>query len=418
MIMEAHLGIGIYGEEGMRAVQASDFAIGEFKFLRRLLFFHGRVNNNRISNMILYFFYKNFVFTIVQFVYAFFCIGSGQTLIDDWFITCYNLIFTALPLGVQALTDFDVLESDNDIVKKFMPLLYKESREIYPNFTINRFIISLSKGFICSFLIFYLVCFNDVGSEINQRGDYGTLWYMSLKTYTSIIISVNMTLFLSMRYITFLFPLIMGTSSFLLYIIFIIIVQYLTMFNSCASIFHSLRVPKFYIGTFLVTSMNFLCDYLIESIKLNFSNKISTNLLITILKVDYNENDMMQSFVQTRKKYSETFQINNIQKKSLSKLSVFSGSKSDNYMEFDNSSEDTLKKAKSSEYRLNYSKEKINNIKNFSETMLEGKAKTDNSIVDDTKKDDLYNPNEKWMSTSKIKIDSNKKIDIPNFQLK
>ena len=87
-------------------------------------------------------------------------------------------------------------------------------------------------------------------------------------------------------------------------------------------------------------------------------------------------------------------------------------------MEFDNSSEDTLKKAKSSEYRLNYSKEKINNIKNFSETMLEGKAKTDNSIVDDTKKDDLYNPNEKWMSTSKIKIDSNKKIDIPNFQLK
>ena len=418
MIMEAHLGIGIYGEEGMRAVQASDFAIGEFKFLRRLLFFHGRVNNNRISNMILYFFYKNFVFTIVQFVYAFFCIGSGQTLIDDWFITCYNLIFTALPLGVQALTDFDVLESDNDIVKKFMPLLYKESREIYPNFTINRFIISLSKGFICSFLIFYLVCFNDVGSEINQRGDYGTLWYMSLKTYTSIIISVNMTLFLSMRYITFLFPLIMGTSSFLLYIIFIIIVQYLTMFNSCASIFHSLSVPKFYIGTFLVTSMNFLCDYLIESIKLNFSNKISTNLLITILKVDYNENDMMQSFVQTRKKYSETFQINNIQKKSLSKLSVFSGSKSDNYMEFDNSSEDTLKKAKSSEYRLNYSKEKINNIKNFSETMLEGKAKTDNSIIDDTKKDDLYNPNEKWMSTSKIKIDSNKKIDIPNFQLK
>ena len=418
MIMEAHLGIGIYGEEGMRAVQASDFAIGEFKFLRRLLFFHGRVNNNRISNMILYFFYKNFVFTIVQFVYAFFCIGSGQTLIDDWFITCYNLIFTALPLGVQALTDFDVLESDNDIVKKFMPLLYKESREIYPNFTINRFIISLSKGFICSFLIFYLVCFNDVGSEINQRGDYGTLWYMSLKTYTSIIISVNMTLFLSMRYITFLFPLIMGTSSFLLYIIFIIIVQYLTMFNSCASIFHSLSVPKFYIGTFLVTSMNFLCDYLIESIKLNFSNKISTNLLITILKVDYNENDMMQSFVQTRKKYSETFQINTIQKKSLSKLSVFSGSISDNYMEFDNSSEDTLKKAKSSEYRLNYSKETIHNFKNFSETMLEGKAKTDNSIIDDTKKDDLYNPNEKWMSTSKIKIDSNKKIDIPNFQLK
>ena len=102
MIMEAHLGIGIYGEEGMRAVQASDFAIGEFKFLRRLLFFHGRSNNNRISKMIIYFFYKNFVFTIIQFIYAFFCMGSGQTIIDDWFITCYNLVFTALPLGCSS----------------------------------------------------------------------------------------------------------------------------------------------------------------------------------------------------------------------------------------------------------------------------------------------------------------------------
>ena len=32
MIMEAHIGVGIYGEEGLRAVQSSDYAIGEFKF--------------------------------------------------------------------------------------------------------------------------------------------------------------------------------------------------------------------------------------------------------------------------------------------------------------------------------------------------------------------------------------------------
>ena len=36
MIMEAHIGVGIYGEEGMRAVQSSDYAIGEFQFLRSL----------------------------------------------------------------------------------------------------------------------------------------------------------------------------------------------------------------------------------------------------------------------------------------------------------------------------------------------------------------------------------------------
>jgi len=30
MINEAHIGIGIYGNEGMQAVQASDYAIPEF----------------------------------------------------------------------------------------------------------------------------------------------------------------------------------------------------------------------------------------------------------------------------------------------------------------------------------------------------------------------------------------------------
>ena len=41
MIMEAHIGIGIYGEEGLRAAQSSDYAIGEFQVLRRLIFFMG-----------------------------------------------------------------------------------------------------------------------------------------------------------------------------------------------------------------------------------------------------------------------------------------------------------------------------------------------------------------------------------------
>lgn len=30
MIMEAHIGVGLYGNEGMRAVQSGDFALAEF----------------------------------------------------------------------------------------------------------------------------------------------------------------------------------------------------------------------------------------------------------------------------------------------------------------------------------------------------------------------------------------------------
>ena len=112
MIMEAHIGVGIYGEEGMRAVQSADFAVGEFKILSRLIFYHGRYSYIRNSECILYFFYKNLVFTFVLFLYGFYCNFSGQTIIDDWYISVFNLFFTSLPLGARAILDYDVKPDD------------------------------------------------------------------------------------------------------------------------------------------------------------------------------------------------------------------------------------------------------------------------------------------------------------------
>ena len=37
MIQAAHIGVGISGFEGLQAVMASDFAIAQFQFLKRLL---------------------------------------------------------------------------------------------------------------------------------------------------------------------------------------------------------------------------------------------------------------------------------------------------------------------------------------------------------------------------------------------
>ena len=414
MIMEAHLGIGIYGEEGMRAVQASDFAIGEFQFLRRLLFFHGRTNNNRISKMIIYFFYKNFVFTIIQFIYAFFCMGSGQTIIDDWFITCFNLVFTALPLGVQAVTDFDVLETDSESVVKFMPFLYRENREIYPIFTIWKFGSNIFKGSIFACIIFYLVCFSDFGRIINKKGDYGTLWYMSLKTYTNIIVSVNLTLFLSMKYITFLFPLIMLTSTFLLFSIFLIIVQYCTLFNSYAVVFHTLSSSQFYFSTFLCSSMSFLADYMIESVSLNFSPGISSNLQ----RNNFGKKDTlsgMSSLVDKRNMISKIFQISsNLENKAISKLSDVSMSKTDNYIEESKNQSPNIERTKSV---VNANTEKIFNHKRYSEAIgFYNKFKEDNFIVEDKKsKQNSLNKMKRNLSLN-IKT-FEKKVTFPTFDI-
>ena len=92
----------------MGAVQASDYALPEFRMLWRLLLVHGRWNYIRISEMILYFFYKNMLFTVPQLILAFYCGYSGQTLFDDLYITLYNLAFTSIPLIIRAVLEQDV----------------------------------------------------------------------------------------------------------------------------------------------------------------------------------------------------------------------------------------------------------------------------------------------------------------------
>lgn len=41
MIQEAHIGVGIKGEEGVQAVNSSDYAIAQFRFLEPLLLKQG-----------------------------------------------------------------------------------------------------------------------------------------------------------------------------------------------------------------------------------------------------------------------------------------------------------------------------------------------------------------------------------------
>jgi phospholipid-transporting ATPase len=41
MIQAAHVGVGISGQEGLQAARSADYAIGQFRFLQKLLLCHG-----------------------------------------------------------------------------------------------------------------------------------------------------------------------------------------------------------------------------------------------------------------------------------------------------------------------------------------------------------------------------------------
>ena len=279
MIMEAHIGIGIYGEEGMRAVQSGDYAIGEFKILRRLLLFHGRTFYIRNTQCILYFFYKNFVFTLVQFIYGFYTNFSGQTIIDDWYISFYNLIFTSLPLGARALLDFDIKPDDGLIVEKMLPYLYYEIKK-YPIFNQFNFFMYLFKGIVHCILNYFFTLYITLDTPIDKDGSMDCLWYTSVDLYTNILFIVSINLIIDTANITWINVVIQLGSTFGFYIIFLCAVHFMPAFNSYASIYNSVNSPILWLNLIFVFSACFLFDYSMKSIDFIFRPNYANELQI------------------------------------------------------------------------------------------------------------------------------------------
>lgn len=107
MIQEAHLGVGISGKEGLQAVNSSDVAIAQFRFLTRLLLVHGRWNYRRMSKVVLYSFYKNIALTISMMLFQFWCGWSGQSLYEEMVYTGFNF-FLAFPILFIGIIDQDI----------------------------------------------------------------------------------------------------------------------------------------------------------------------------------------------------------------------------------------------------------------------------------------------------------------------
>jgi phospholipid-translocating ATPase len=108
MIKEAHVGIGIFGEEGWQAAGSADYAITKFKDLYRLLFIHGRWNYMRITFFITFFMYKNYAFTFLQFWMASLSSWSAISVLDSVCLLAFNSVFMTAPLFAAGLFDMDV----------------------------------------------------------------------------------------------------------------------------------------------------------------------------------------------------------------------------------------------------------------------------------------------------------------------
>lgn len=162
MIQVADIGIGISGQEGMQAVMASDFAISQFKHLSKLLLVHGHWCYTRLSNMILYFFYKNVAYVNLLFWYQFFCGFSGTSMTDYWVLIFFNLLFTSAPPVIYGVLEKDV--SAETLVQ--LPELYKSGQESEAYLPLT-FWITLLDAFYQSLVCFFVPYYTYQGSDID-----------------------------------------------------------------------------------------------------------------------------------------------------------------------------------------------------------------------------------------------------------
>jgi len=197
MIKAAHIGIGISGEEGNQAVLSSDYSLGQFRFLERLLLVHGRWSYMRMCKFLGYFFYKNFAYTLMHFWYSIFNGWSAQTVFNDWFITLYPIVYTSIPILVLAMFDQDV--DDKMCIR--LPKLYVQGQrnELFNSVVLLR---SLGRGLYVS-LVVYFVCYGAFYTGMANDGLTSTD-YQSFATVaaTTVLIVVTLQVALESNYWT------------------------------------------------------------------------------------------------------------------------------------------------------------------------------------------------------------------------
>ncbi|KAL4446594.1 hypothetical protein ABPG74_005532 [Tetrahymena malaccensis] len=98
MIQSAHVGIGIVGKEGKQAALASDYSILKFKYLAKLLLFHGRLNYKRTAVMSQFVIHRGTIISIMQTIFNCIFYFVPIPLYNGFLMLGYTTVYTLLPV--------------------------------------------------------------------------------------------------------------------------------------------------------------------------------------------------------------------------------------------------------------------------------------------------------------------------------
>ena len=189
MITSAHVGVGIIGVEGKQAARASDYAIGQFKFLKKLLFYHGHESLRRNAFIIYYNFYKNFLFVMPQFYVGFYSLFSGQSIYDPWLYQLFNIVFSVFPILWFGIYDSERTKIESMSNAKFYSSV--NTKLLFNNLNFWKWIFT---GIFQGLAVFIFVFSNNTYAN-NDSGEIQDFKSMGMMTYSIVVIIVNLKVF-------------------------------------------------------------------------------------------------------------------------------------------------------------------------------------------------------------------------------
>ncbi|XP_006898051.1 PREDICTED: probable phospholipid-transporting ATPase IK [Elephantulus edwardii] len=197
MIKTADIGVGLAGQEGMQAVQNSDYVVAQFSFLKRLLLVHGRWSYLRICKFLRYFIFKTPASMMAQTWYAFFNGFTAQPIYEGWFLAFFNLLYSTLPVLYIGLFEQDV-SAERSLQR---PELYTAGQKD-ELFNYSVFFQALGHGLLTSLINFFvtlLACYNTGGTHsLSDYQSFGVILALSA------LLSITVEVMLVIRYWTVL----------------------------------------------------------------------------------------------------------------------------------------------------------------------------------------------------------------------
>jgi phospholipid-translocating ATPase len=100
MIQQADVGVGIEGKEGLQAAMSSDFSILKFKYVKDLMFWHGRKATLSTAYVTLFVIHRGLIIAMIQFYFCMTFYLVAVPFYNAVLISSYTIIYLVLPVIV------------------------------------------------------------------------------------------------------------------------------------------------------------------------------------------------------------------------------------------------------------------------------------------------------------------------------